>query len=44
MTSKEKTGAESKGDGYVMLLACRLGVFVSKKSGNLKTKAKAGPN
>ena len=38
MTSKEKTGAESKGDGYVMLLAAGGGVFVPKKSKKTKQR------
>jgi|LakMenEpi03Aug12_release.lakeMendotaPanAssembly.Ray.scaffolds.fasta_scaffold4488521_1 hypothetical protein len=40
MTSKEKTGAESKGDGYVMLLAAGGGSLFLR---NLKKQSKGRP-
>ena len=40
MTSQEKTGAESKGDGYVMLLAAGGGSLFLR---NLKKQSKGRP-
>jgi hypothetical protein len=40
MTSKEKTGAESKGDGYVMLRAAGGGSLFLR---NLKKQSKGRP-